>query len=614
MSTKREEIPYRLHLMVCAGTGCVSNHSYEIKVALEEEIKKHSLENEVLVVATGCNGFCERGPLLVVHPGNIFYQQLKEKNIPYLVEEHFLKGRPVTKMMYTPPEEKKPIPLLSDIDFFKKQVLVALRNRGLIDPENIDEYIARDGYAALVKVLTEYRPQEVIEEIKASGLRGRGGGGFPTGIKWESCRHAGEDRKEERYVICNADEGDPGAFMDRSIIEADPHSVIEGMLIGAYAIGSQQGYVYIRKEYPIALERLNLAIDQARNYGLLGANILDSDLCFDIEVHRGAGAFVCGESTALMASLEGNPGIPRAKYIHTVEYGLWNKPSCLNNVETWANIPMIINRGPQWFTSIGTGDVSKNPWGGSKGTKVFSLTGKVNNTGLIEVPMGITLREIVFDIGGGIEKGKKFKTVQTGGPSGGFLPDKLLDLSVDFDSLTQAGSMMGSGGMIVSDEDNCIVDLARYFIEFLQEESCGKCIPCREGLRCMLAILNKITEGKGQEEDIEALEDISNIMKQASLCALGQSAPNPVLSSLEYFLEEYEEHIVNSKCPAGVCTALYEMYIDADSCPGCMVCARNCPVEAISGEKQKPHVIDRSLCVKCDVCYILCKFDAVKKV
>lgn len=614
MPEQRKGKPFRLHLMVCSGTGCVSNHSYEIKAALEREITKHRLENEVLVVATGCNGFCERGPLLVVHPGNIFYQQLREKNIPLLVEEHFLKGRPVKKLMYTSPEEKRPIPVLNDIGFFKKQVLLALRNRGLIDPEKIDDYIARDGYAALSKVLTEYKPREVIEEIKASGLRGRGGGGFPAGIKWESCRKAGVDRNEERYVICNADEGDPGAFMDRSIIESDPHSVIEGMLIGAYAIDSHQGYVYIRKEYPIAMERLNLAIDQARDYGLLGENIFGSNLCFDIEVHRGAGAFVCGESTALMASLEGKPGIPRAKYIHTVEYGLWDKPSCLNNVETWANIPMIINRGAQWFTSIGTGDVSKNPWGGSKGTKVFSLTGKVNNTGLIEVPMGITLREIIFDIGGGIEKGKKFKAVQTGGPSGGFLPEKLLDLPVDFDSLTQAGSMMGSGGMIVSDEENCTVDLAKYFIEFLQEESCGKCIPCREGLRCMLSILNKITQGKGEEGDIEALKDLSGAMIQSSLCALGQSAPNPVLSSIEYFREEYKKHIYDKQCPAGTCTALYEMYIDPESCPGCMVCARKCPVGAISGEKQKPHVIDRSLCTKCDVCYSLCKFDAIKKV
>ena len=610
---QEKEETYRLHLMVCAGTACVANHSFEIKAALERELQKQELENEVLVVPTGCNGFCERGPLLVVKPDNIFYQQLSVKDIPYLVEEHFVKGRPIKKFMYTPPKEKKPVPVLNDIGFFKNQVLIALRNRGLINPENIDEYIARDGYTALAKVLTKMTTQEVIEEVKASALRGRGGGGFPTGIKWETCRKAGEERNEGKYVICNADEGDPGAFMDRSIIEADPHSVIEGMIIGAYAIGAHQGYVYIRKEYPIALERLNLAIEQARDYGLLSKNILGSRFSFDIEVHRGAGAFVCGESTALMASLEGKAGIPRAKYIHTVEYGLWNKPSCLNNVETWANIPVIINRGANWFTTIGTGDVSKNPWGGSKGTKVFSLVGKVNNTGLIEVPMGTTLREIIFDIGGGIKNGKKFKTVQTGGPSGGFLPEKLLDLPVDFDSLIDAGSMMGSGGMIVGDEETCMVDMAKYFISFLQEESCGKCIPCREGLRCMLSILEKITQGKGEEEDIEALKDLSKVMKQSSLCALGQSAPNPVLTSIEYFQEEYEKHIYDKKCPAGVCTALYEMSIVPELCPGCMVCARNCPAGAISGEKQKPHVIDKSKCIKCDVCYSLCKFDAIKK-
>jgi NADH:ubiquinone oxidoreductase subunit F (NADH-binding)/NAD-dependent dihydropyrimidine dehydrogenase PreA subunit len=401
--------------------------------------------------------------------------------------------------------------------------------------------------------------------------------------------------------------------MDRSIIESDPHSVIEGMLLGAYAIGSSQGYVYIRKEYPLALKRLNRAIEQAREYGLLGRNIFGTPFSFDLEVHRGAGAFVCGESTALMASLEGRAGIPRAKYIHTVEYGLWNRPSCLNNVETWTNVPVIINKGAKWFTQIGTGDVTNDPWGGSKGTKVFSLTGKVNNTGLIEVPMGITLREIIFDIGGGVEKGKKFKCVQTGGPSGGFLPEKLLDLPVDFDSLTKVGSMMGSGGMIVGDESTCIVDLAKYFINFLQEESCGKCIPCREGLRCMLSVLEKITEGKGEEADVETLKDLSKVMIQSSLCALGQSAPNPVLTSIKYFEEEYRIHIHDKKCPAGVCKALYEISIDPELCAGCMVCARNCPSDAISGKKQKTHVLDRKKCIKCDVCYSLCKFNAIKK-
>jgi len=613
MPEKAKEKTYRLHLMVCAGTSCVSNHSNEIKTALVKEIKKHNLENEIMIVPTGCNGFCAKGPILVVQPGNVFYQQLAVKDIPYLVEEHFLKGRLVKKFMYTPPKEKTPIPILNDIPFFNQQVLIALRNRGLIDPEKIDDYIARGGYTALAKVLTSMTPVEVIKEITASGLRGRGGGGFPAGVKWETCRHAGEERGEERYVICNADEGDPGAFMDRSIVESDPHSVIEGMIIGAYAIGAHQGYVYIRKEYPLACEKLNIAIGQARQYGLLGENILESNHSFDIEIHRGAGAFVCGESTALMASLEGKAGVPRAKYIHTVEYGLWNRPSCLNNVETWANVPVIINKGAKWFTSIGTGDVTDNPWGGSKGTKVFSLTGKINNTGLIEVPMGITLREIIYNIGGGIEGGKKFKCVQTGGPSGGFLPERLLDLPVDFDSLTDAGSMMGSGGMIVGDEETCMVDMAKYFISFLQEESCGKCIPCREGLRCMLAILERITKGNGKEGDIEALNDLSKLMIQSSLCALGQSAPNPVLTSIKYFPEEYDRHIFDKKCPAGVCTALYEMDIVPELCPGCMVCARNCPAGAIRGEKQKPHVIDKSKCIKCDVCYSLCKFNAIKK-
>ncbi len=604
---------YRMELMLCAGTGCVASGAFKIKEALEREIKKNGIEDEIKVIPTGCNGFCERGPLLVVSPDQIFYCNLKPDDIPHLVEEHFLKGRPVKKLMFVPPKEKVPIPKISDIPFYKDQSLIALRNRGLIDPEKIDDYIARDGYTALAKVLTRMTPQEVIKEIKTSGLRGRGGGGFPAGIKWESCRRAGEERSEERYVVCNADEGDPGAYMDRSIIESDPHSVLEGMIIGAYAIGSSQGYIYIRKEYPIAMDRLIVAIEQARNYGLLGENIFSSDLSFDIEIHRGAGAFVCGESTALMASLEGKAGVPRAKYIHTVEHGLRNKPTCLNNVETWANIPVIMNRGARWFTEIGTGDVSTNPWGGSKGTKVFSLTGKVNNTGLVEVPMGITLREIIFNIGGGIKKNKKFKAVQTGGPSGGFLSEKFLDLQVDFDTLTEAGSMMGSGGMIVADEDNCIVDMSRYFIDFLKDESCGKCIPCREGLRAMYDILDRITKGEGKKEDIAALRDLSNVMVQSSLCALGGSAPNPVLSSLDYFLEEYEKHIYDKKCPAGVCTELYEIYIDPELCTGCMVCLRKCPVGAIAGEKQQPHTIDKTKCTKCNVCYDLCKFGAIIK-
>ncbi|MBN1223075.1 MAG: SLBB domain-containing protein [Candidatus Aminicenantes bacterium] len=587
------------------GTCGISAGAAKILSAAQEFVERID-RKDVLVTKSGCIGFCCQEPMITVETEGsppVKYGNLKPEDITTIFEDHVQGGRVVEDLRIS-----------EDLPFFAKQVLFVCKNRGLIDPEKIDEYIAQDGYKALANALTEMTPQEVIAIVKASALRGRGGGGFPAGVKWETCRHAGEERNEERFIICNADEGDPGAFMDRNIIESDPHSVIEGMSIGAYAIGAQQGYIYIRKEYPIAVAKMNIALQQAREYGLLGKNIFGSDFNFDIEIHRGAGAFVCGESTALMASLEGRAGIPRAKYIHTVEYGLWNKPSCLNNVETWANVPLIINNGVEWYTSVGTGDVSKNPWGGSKGTKVFSLTGNVNNTGLIEVPMGITLREIIFDIGGGIPNGKKFKTVQTGGPSGGFLPEKLLDLPVDFDSLDEAGSMMGSGGMIVGDEETCMVDMAKYFISFLQEESCGKCIPCREGLRCMLAVLEKISRGDGEAGDIEALRNLSTVMKQSSLCALGQSAPNPVLSALEYFQDEYEKHIVEKRCPAGVCTALYEMHIDPDLCTGCMVCARNCPVDAISGEKKKPHHIDRGKCIKCNVCYTLCKFDAVKKV
>lgn len=600
-----EDGPYRVRIVVHLGTCGLSAGAQSILEAFESQVSQHP-EAKAYLLKCGCGGFCAREPMVQIETLGmepITYVDLKPKDVKTIFEEHVLKGK-IVEAKRLPPEES----------FFARQHFIVLRNRGKIDPENIEDYIAQDGYTALAKVLTSMTPEQVIAEVKASGLRGRGGGGFPTGIKWETCRQAGEERKEERFVICNADEGDPGAYMDRSVIESDPHSVIEGMIIGAYAIGSRQGYVYIRKEYPIALEKLNIALAQAREYGLLGEDILGTGFSFDIEVHRGAGAFVCGESTALMASLEGRAGIPRAKYIHTVEYGLWNKPSCLNNVETWANIPIIINKGAAWFTQIGTGDVTNNPWGGSKGTKVFSLTGKVKNTGLIEVPMGITLREIIFEIGGGIPSGKKFKTVQTGGPSGGFLPENLLDLPVDFDSLTEAGSMMGSGGMIVGDEDTCMVDMAKYFINFLLEESCGKCVPCREGLRAMHSILERITKGQGKEGDIEALQDLSKVMIQASLCALGQSAPNPVLTAIRYFRDEYEAHIRDKKCPAGVCPDLYEMMIVPELCPGCMVCARYCPTKAISGEKQKPHQIDRSKCIKCNVCYSLCKFNAIKKI
>jgi len=603
---------HRTYVMVCAGTGCVANHSMKIKDKLEAEIRKRGLQDEVSVVTTGCNGFCAVGPLMVVQPDGIFYQLLKETDIPFLVEEHLIKGRPVKELLYTPPEEKVPIPKMTDIPFFADQTLIVLRNRGLINPESIDEYIARGGYEALAKVLTSITPEEVIREIKASGLRGRGGGGFPTGVKWETCKHAPGDK---RYVICNADEGDPGAFMDRSTIESDPHAVIEGMLIGAYAIGSSEGYVYIRNEYPIALERLLVALRQAREYGVLGAKIFDRDFDFDITVVRGAGAFVCGESTALMASIEGRPGEPRAKYVHTVERGLWDRPTCLNNVETWANVPQIMLRGAQWFAGIGTGDVSTDPWGGSKGTKVFSLCGKVNNTGLIEVPMGITLRKIIFDIGGGIKEGKKFKAVQTGGPSGGFIPESLLDLPVDYEELTKVGSMMGSGGMVVTDEDNCMVDMAKYFLSFTQTESCGKCAPCREGTKRMLDILEKITAGEGTEEDLVLLEELSNMVVESSLCALGGSAPNPVLTTLKYFREEYEAHVQQKKCPAHACRKLITYTIDPAICldkgHGCHVCAKNCPDGAIVGETKLVHAIDVAKCGKCGICYDVCKFEAI---
>ncbi|MBD3413122.1 MAG: NADH-quinone oxidoreductase subunit NuoF [Candidatus Aminicenantes bacterium] len=604
---KANEKAYRLHLMVCAGTACVSNNSFGIKDALEKEINKQGLEDEVLVVTTGCNGFCERGPLLVVQPGNVFYQQLEEKDIPHLVEEHFLKGRPVKKLMYKPPKEKSPIPILSDINFFKKQVLIALRNRGLIDPEKIDEYIARDGYSALAKALTEMEPKQIINEVKDSGLRGRGGGGFPTGLKWEFVSKSSTNG-QERYIVCNGDEGDPGAFMDRSILEADPHAVIEGMIIGAKAIGASKGFVYVRNEYPLAVSRLIKALEQARGYGLLGKDILGSGFDFDIKIVRGAGAFVCGEETALMASIEGRLGEPRPRPPYPAEKGLWDNPTCINNVETWANVPVIINRSADWYSNIGTKT--------SKGTKVFSLVGKINNTGLVEVPMGITLREIIEDIGGGIPDGKKFKAVQTGGPSGGCIPAKNIDLPIDYESLTEVGSMMGSGGMVVMDEDTCMVDVAKYFISFTQNESCGKCTPCREGTKAMYEILDRITKGEGKEEDIDLLEDLAKSIKDSALCGLGNTAPNPVLTTLKYFKDEYEIHIKEKKCPAHVCRELNTYTIDEKTCldvgHGCDLCRKNCSANAISGETKTAHQVIQEKCIKCGVCYDVCRFDAVK--
>jgi len=567
---------------------------------LESEIIKQGLKDEVSVIATGCNGFCERGPVMVVQPENIFYQELKEKDIPFLVEEHFLKGRPVEKMMYVPPKEEVAIPKMSDIDFFKHQLLVVLRNRGRIDPEKIDEYIGYDGYQALAKALTEMTPEQIIEKVKTSGLRGRGGAGFPTGIKWGFCEQAEGDIK---YLICNADEGDPGAFMDRSILEADPHAVLEGMVIGAKAIGAQEGFIYVRDEYPLALRRINIAIEQATEYGLLGENILGSGFNFKLNVVRGGGAFVCGEETALIASIEGEVGRPKPRPPYPAQKGLWGKPTNNNNVETWANVPQIILRGGDWFASLGTKE--------SKGTKVFSLVGKVNNTGLVEVPMGTTLRTIVFDIGGGVPKGKEFKAVQSGGPSGGCVPESLVDLPVDFEKLTEAGAIMGSGGLIVMDEDTCMVDVAKYFVEFLEEESCGKCNPCREGLKRLKEVLTLITQGKGETYHFEMLDDVALLMKEASLCALGATAPNPVLTTLKYFREEYEEHIFHRRCRARVCKDLIIYRIIAEKCTGCQRCVKACPTEAITGPRSQPHNLEEAKCIKCGACYEVCKFDAI---
>ncbi len=592
---------YRTNAMICTCTNCVSNGALRVKKALEAEISKQHLEDDVQIVPTGASGLCVKGPILIVQPEGIFYQLLTEKDVPHLVEEHFLKGRPVKSLMYVHPGEETPIPNIRDIPFFKNQRLIALRNRGLIDPDAIDEYIARDGYQALAKALTSMTPEEVIAEIKASGLRGRGGGGFPTGRKWELCRASSETPK---YIICNADEGDPGAFMDRSVLEADPHSVIEGMCIGAYAMGSSQGYIYARVEYPLAIKRMKTAVEQAREYGLVGKDIFGTGFDFDLEVFQGAGAFVCGEETSLIASIEGRPPEPRMRPPYPAESGLWGKPTNINNVETWANVPVIINWGAKWFSDIGTDT--------SKGTKVFSLAGNVNNAGLVEVPMGITLREIVYDIGGGIPNGKNLKAVQTGGPSGGFIPGDLLDLAVDYDRLQEAGAIMGSGGMIVVDEETCMVDMAKYFLKFTTSESCGRCNACREGLQAMYQILTDICAGNGREGDIELLEELAPAVKDASLCALGRTAPNPVLTTLRYFKDEYEAHINEQRCPAGVCKALIEYSIDPDACKACMLCVKNCPQGAISGEEKQPPNIDQEACIKCGVCRDVCKFGAVK--
>jgi NADH:ubiquinone oxidoreductase subunit F (NADH-binding)/(2Fe-2S) ferredoxin/Pyruvate/2-oxoacid:ferredoxin oxidoreductase delta subunit len=585
---------------ICAGTGCQATGAAEVVEKFKQEITDRHLEEKIDVRASGCHGFCERGPLVVIRPERICYMNVEVTDVSQVLTDTVLGGKVIDRLLYQDPLTKEKIIYEESIPFYKFQQRLVFGSNGEIDPTQIDDYIGVGGYQGLEKVLSEKTPEEVIEAIKQSGLRGRGGGGFPTGAKWESCRKA---KGKEKFVICNADEGDPGAYMDRSLLEGNPHSVIEGMLIGAYAIGSEEGYVYVRNEYPLAVANLSRAIDQAKGYGLLGKNILGSGLTFTLKISRGGGAFVCGESTALMASLEGRVGEPRAKYIHTVEHGLWDQPSNLNNVETWANVPMIITRGVDGYASIGTE--------GSKGTKIFSLVGKINNTGLVEVPMGITLRQIVYDIGGGIPGSKRFKAIQTGGPSGGCIPEMLIDLPIDFDRLQEAGSMMGSGGMIVMDEDNCMVDMARYFVRFLQEESCGKCAPCREGLQQMGEILNRICEGNGKEGDIELLQNLSQVMVDTSLCGLGRTAPNPVLSTIRYFREEYDAHIKDKKCPAKYCKGLISLSIDPERCTGCGACFKVCPVDAIAGEKKKPHQLDKEKCVKCRACYEACKFDAV---
>ena len=591
---------YKMHILVCGGTGCRASASKNIICRLEDCLRERALEDEVQVIATGCFGFCEKGPIVKIMPDNTFYVQVKPEDAEEIVNEHIIKGRKVERLLYKEPSKKVTVSDSKHMEFYKKQLRIALRNCGFIDPENIEECIGRDGYSALAKCLTEMTPEAVIDEIKRSGLRGRGGGGFPTGLKWEFARKYQADQK---YVVCNADEGDPGAFMDRSIMEGDPHSVIEAMAICGYSIGASKGLVYIRAEYPLAIERLRIAIEQAEKYGLLGENILGTDFSFHIEIRYGAGAFVCGEETALIHSMEGHRGEPTTKPPFPAESGYLNKPTNVNNVETLANIPVILNKGADWFASIGTER--------SKGTKVFALAGKINNVGLIEVPMGTTLREVIYEIGGGIKNGKKFKAVQTGGPSGGCLTEKHLDTPIDFDNLLAAGSMMGSGGMIVMDEDDCMVAVAKFYLEFIVEESCGKCSPCRIGNKRLLEILTRITEGKGTMEDLDNLRNLSQVIKDTALCGLGQTSPNPVLSTLEHFYDEYVAHIRDHKGPAGKCKALLSFRIDPQLCVGCTLCSRNCPVDAIIGERKEAHFIDTTKCIKCGTCKDKCKFNAI---
>lgn len=591
---------YKMHVLVCGGTGCHASESDTLLENLKTIVADKGLDNEVQVIATGCFGFCEKGPIVKIMPDNTFYTQVSPADAREIVEEHLIKGRKVNRLLYVDPENKEHISDSKHMGFYKKQLRIALRNCGFIDPENIDEYISRDGYEALAKCLTEMTPQQVIEEMKKSGLRGRGGGGFSTGLKWEITSKSVSDVK---YVVCNADEGDPGAFMDRSILEGDPHSVIEAMAICGYCIGASNGLVYIRAEYPLAIDRLKTAINQAREYGLLGQDILGTGFAFDIELRYGAGAFVCGEETALIHSMEGLRGEPTVKPPFPSVSGYYEKPTNVNNVETFANVPVIINKGAEWFAGIGTEK--------SKGTKVFALAGKINNVGLIEVPMGTTLREVIYEIGGGIKDGKKFKAVQTGGPSGGCLTEKHLDTPIDYDNLLASGSMMGSGGMIVMDEDDCMVSMAKFYLDFTVEESCGKCSPCRIGNKRLYEILDKLTQGKGTRDDIDSLRNLSYVIKDTALCGLGQTSPNPVLSTIDNFWDEYIEHVTDKKCRSGQCKALLQYFIDAENCVGCTACARNCPVNAISGERKGIHVIDQATCIKCGACLEKCKFNAV---
>ena len=587
-------------IALCSGTGCLAYGTRKLEEALRAEIENRGLSDRVQVRITGCHGFCERGPLMVIHPQKILYQRVQLEDIEDIIQKTILEGQVVDRLVYADPVSKEKWVHENEVPFYKQQMRLVLGANGHIDPTSIEDYLSIGGYSALGKVLSGMQPQEVIDEVIKAGLRGRGGGGYPAGWKWDATRKAGGQPK---YVICNADEGDPGAYMDRSLLEGNPHAVLEGMVIGAFAIGSSDGYIYVRNEYPLAVENITRAIKQAQEHGLLGDNILGSDFSFQVTINRGGGAFVCGESSALFASIEGRSGEPRAKYVHATDKGLYDKPTNLNNVETWANVPLIIDKGADWYGSIGTEN--------SKGTKIFSLVGKINNTGLVEVPMGITLREIIHGIGGGIPKGRQFKAVQTGGPSGGCIPEAHLDTPVDFDALTKLGSMMGSGGMIVMDDRTCMVDVAKYFLKFLEDESCGKCTPCREGILQMRRILDRITSGQGREEDIETLEWMGAAIRDGSLCALGGSAPNPVLTTIRYFRDEYMAHIKEGRCPAGVCKALISFSVDPENCTGCRACARICPTQAVSGEKKKVHEIDPALCIKCGACFDACKFDAV---